>query len=154
MRSTFNVGSLLRTAEGLGVSKVFLTGYTPYPKKPDDERLPHISQKLDSQIKKTALGAEAMIDWEYKENIYDVFAMLEQQEIEIIALEQTPSAVPIQEFHPMDKTAIVLGTEVTGIPEQILRVIPAHVVLPMFGKKESFNVIQAAAMALYDLRFR
>jgi 23S rRNA (guanosine2251-2'-O)-methyltransferase len=59
LRSCHNVGSLLRTAEGLGISKVYLTGYTPYPIPTDSEdgRLPHEARKLHKQIQKTALGA-------------------------------------------------------------------------------------------------
>lgn len=154
MRSTFNVGSLLRTAEGLGVKKVYLTGYTPYPAQVNDTRLPHIAQKLDTQITKTALGAEKLVDWEYQESITEVLARLLAQDIQILALEQTATAIPLKEFTPPEKIAILLGTEVTGIPDDILRTVPTHIVIPMFGKKESFNVVQAAAMILYDLRFR
>jgi 23S rRNA (guanosine2251-2'-O)-methyltransferase len=56
LRSTHNVGSILRTAEGLGVTEVYLTGYTPYPETPNDERLPHLARKIQAQIQKTALG--------------------------------------------------------------------------------------------------
>jgi 23S rRNA (guanosine2251-2'-O)-methyltransferase len=56
LRSTHNVGSLLRTAEGLGLNHVYLSGYTPYPKQAEDSRLPHLVDKLDRQIQKTSLG--------------------------------------------------------------------------------------------------
>lgn len=154
MRSTFNVGSLLRTAEGLGVKKVYLTGYTPYPVQLNDTRLPHISKKLDAQISKTALGAERTLAWEYYEDIQEAMTILHDEQISIVALEQTDSAVALPDFQPSEKLALLLGTEVTGIPETILDQVPLQVFIPMFGQKESFNVVQAAAMALYDFRFR
>jgi 23S rRNA (guanosine2251-2'-O)-methyltransferase len=58
IRSTHNVGSLMRSADGFGVKHIYLTGYTPYPKKENDQRLPHIYEKMTKQINKTALGAE------------------------------------------------------------------------------------------------
>src|SRR5579885_2599476 len=65
LRSTHNIGSLLRTADGLGVEKVFITGYSPYPLMARDDRLPHLAQKLDRDIHKTALGAEQSVAWEH-----------------------------------------------------------------------------------------
>ncbi len=64
IRSTHNVGSLFRTAEGFGVNKIILSGYSPYPKVQNDPRLPHIYEKLTDQIHKTALGAEEMVPFE------------------------------------------------------------------------------------------
>lgn len=154
IRSTFNVGSLLRTAEGLGVEKVFLTGYTPYPAHSGDQRLPHISQKLNKQISKTALGAEKLVSWEYIHDVRQVLKQLDEDNIQIVALEQTDRAVTLKEFSAKDKVAIVLGTEVSGLPKDILVAITDHALIPMYGRKESFNVVSAAAMALYDLRFR
>lgn len=153
MRSAFNVGSLFRTAEGLGVKKIFLTGYTPYPGSDDDKRLPHLSAKLDAQIDKTALGATKTQPWEYIENIDDVIDDLTKKGVQVVALEQTGRAVAITEFKAPDKVALVLGTEVTGLPKEVLDIIGAHIEIPMYGNKESFNVVQAAAMALFELRF-
>jgi len=154
MRSTHNVGSLLRTAEGLGVSKVYLTGYTPYPKREDDTRLPHVADKLDRAITKTALGAEKQIAWEYQEDIFTVLSRLKEDSFTICALEQTKDARDITGYTAPAKCAVLLGTEVTGIPEELLNQCDQALVIPMFGKKESFNVVQAAAMAMFFLRFQ
>jgi 23S rRNA (guanosine2251-2'-O)-methyltransferase len=72
VRSTHNVGSLLRSADGFGINQVILTGYSPYPKKVGDERLPHISEKITRQINKTALGAELTIPWSNSQDITGV----------------------------------------------------------------------------------
>ncbi|MDB5164506.1 MAG: hypothetical protein JWL89_132 [Candidatus Saccharibacteria bacterium] len=153
LRSTHNVGSLLRTAEGLGVTKVFLTGYTPYPLTPNDTRLPHLAQKLDKQIAKTALDAEKTLEWEHVEDISDVFNNLKKDGYQIAALEQTPASIPLPDFKSPDKIAIILGREVEGLEPEILALCDTALEIPMFGQKESFNVVQAAAIALYHLRF-
>ncbi|MDQ3123300.1 MAG: TrmH family RNA methyltransferase [bacterium] len=154
MRSTFNVGSLMRTAEGLGVKKVYLTGYTPYPLQINDNRLPHIAAKLDVQIKKTSLGAEKSLEWEYIEDINKVLSILSRQGFEIAALEQSDKSISLPDFTPSPKLTLLLGTEVTGLPKNILDSIPLHIEIPMQGKKESFNVVIAAAIALYHCRFK
>ena len=153
LRSTHNIGSLLRTAEGLGITKLYITGYSPYPIHEHDVRLPHIAQKLDAAIHKTALEAEKLIDWEYVEDVFTVLSLLKGDGYTLCALEQTPSAVSLPDFKVPDKCALLLGSEVTGVPPELLEIIETHLVIPMYGKKESFNVVQAAAMALYHFRF-
>lgn len=153
IRSTHNVGSLLRTADGLGVQKVYLTGYTPYPQSTHDERLPHIAQKLHQQIHKTALGAEDTLPWEHATDIATVFTQLKNDGYTLAAVEQQESAVSLPTYAAPDKVALVVGREVEGIEPEVLIQCDAVLQIPMFGKKESFNVVQAAAMALYHCRF-
>jgi tRNA G18 (ribose-2'-O)-methylase SpoU len=153
LRSTHNVGSLLRTAEGLGVEKVHFTGYTPYPKQAHDDRLPHIADKLDQQIHKTALDAEKLVPWEHHVDIEAVLKELRANEYTITAIEQANRAVPMPEWQPTAKVALIVGREVEGIEPEVLELADVLVEVPMFGKKESFNVVQAAAMALYHCRF-
>jgi 23S rRNA (guanosine2251-2'-O)-methyltransferase len=153
VRSCHNVGSLLRTAEGLGVAKVWLTGYTPYPMIEGDDRLPHLAQKIHKQIQKTALGAEISQAWEQSSDIEEVINDLSGRGFMIAALEQTPGSVSLPKIRPPEKIAILLGQEVEGLSPQLLALAHTHLEIPMFGKKESFNVVQAAAMALYHCRF-
>jgi 23S rRNA (guanosine2251-2'-O)-methyltransferase len=154
MRSTFNVGSLLRTAEGMGVKKVYLTGYTPYPLCKSDNRLPHIAIKLHDQIVKTSLGAEKSLPWHHADDIFPLLRSLEQEGYQLAALEQSAFSTPLPTFHPTQKIALLLGTEVTGLPAQLLEAVPLHLEIPMSGKKESFNVVIAAAMALYHFHYK
>lgn len=153
LRSCHNVGSLLRTAEGLDVS-VILSGYTPYPKLKNDIRLPHEIRKISRQIHKTALGAEETVHWERIESISDATQRLRQEGFVITALEQDGRSIPLSEFDPPDKLAVIVGREVEGIEQEILSLCDGILEIPMFGNKESFNVVQAAAMALYHARFR
>jgi tRNA G18 (ribose-2'-O)-methylase SpoU len=151
LRSAHNVGSLLRTAEGLGVKKVFLTGYSPYPVQENDSRLPHLAQKIDKQIAKTALGAEKSLGT--KSDISEVLTELKQHGYSIAAIEQAPNSVSLPKFKPPQKIALIAGREVEGIEPEVLALCDTVLEIPMFGKKESFNVVQAAAMILYHCRF-
>lgn len=153
LRSAHNVGSLLRTAEGLGVDKVYLTGYSPYPQSADDSRLPHLAAKIHTQIKKTALDAEQQIDWQHSEDIKSVIAELHGQGYVVAAIEQAANSTKLPDYAPPDKLALIIGREVEGIEKEVLALCDVVLEIPMFGKKESFNVVQAAAMALYHCRF-
>lgn len=153
VRSCHNVGSLLRTAEGLGVSQVILTGYTPYPLAPNDTRLPHLAAKIHRQIQKTALGAEQQQPWQHYEDIAETLTALRAQGYTIATIEQASNAVRLPDFRPPNKLALIVGREVEGIEPEVLALSDYILEIPMFGKKESFNVVQAAAMVLYHVRF-
>src|SRR5689334_15600463 len=100
LRSSHNVGSLLRTADGLGIHKIYLTGYTPYPRNEDDERMPHIARKVHKQISKTALGAEETVSWENVEDVFSLFTKLKNEGYTVAALEQTPNSTLLPSFAP------------------------------------------------------
>ena len=154
IRSTHNVGSLLRTCEGLGVQHVYFTGYTPYPELAEgDPRLPHIARKLAAQITKTALGAETLVSWSHADDVAACIRQLKAEGYQVAALEQAADSTPLPDFTPPDKVALLLGREVEGIAPELLKLCDTSLEIPMFGRKESFNVVQAAAMALYVLRF-
>lgn len=154
LRSTHNIGSLLRTSDGLGVGKVYLSGYSPYPLLPSDNRLPHLAAKIDRQIAKTALGAEKFVDWQHVEDIFELIQNLKSQGFIVAALEQASNSVKLPEFKSPGKVALIVGREVEGIEPEVLAKCDIIVEIPMFGSKESFNVVQAAAMALYQLTFK
>jgi 23S rRNA (guanosine2251-2'-O)-methyltransferase len=153
VRSAHNVGSMLRSADGFGVAKVYMTGYSPYPPAPNDERLPHISQRMARAIHKTALGAENTLDWEPADDINALIASLAENKFHIAALEQTDSAIDLNGYHTPDRIALIVGNEVTGIDQALLAATNVHLQIPMRGNKESLNVASAAAVALYHLRY-
>jgi 23S rRNA (guanosine2251-2'-O)-methyltransferase len=152
VRSAHNVGSILRTADGLGVAKVYLSGYTPYPAHKDDSRLPHIRTKIDARIHKTALGAEDTVAWKQVSDIKQLLADLKVRGYEVVALEQTGAAEPIGVISDLEKVALIVGSEVGGLDETVLGIAKRHVMIPMSGRKESFNVAIAAAIAIYHLK--
>jgi 23S rRNA (guanosine2251-2'-O)-methyltransferase len=153
LRSCHNVGSLLRTAEGLGVELVVLSGYTPYPAVQNDIRLPHEAARITRQIQKTALGAEATQQWVHKHTAFEAIELLQQKGYRVAAVEQDPSSVALPKFLPSEKIALLVGREVDGIEPEVLALCDDIVEIPMYGTKESFNVVQAAAMAMYHCRF-
>jgi 23S rRNA (guanosine2251-2'-O)-methyltransferase len=151
IRSTHNVGAIFRTSEGFGVSKIILSGYTPYPYMKNDTRLPHISNKLTAQIHKTALGAEEIVPFEYQE--VPNFEPLRRNGFRIVGLEQDNSSIALMDYKPYEKTALLLGEEVEGIADTLKQECDDLIEIPMEGKKESFNVSVATGIALYALRF-
>ena len=153
LRSSHNAGSLLRTAEGLGVDQVFLTGYSPYPLHAGDSRLPHIARKVSAQISKTALGAEDLVAWRHEDNLMPVLDSLKQEGYVICAVEQDKTSIKLPDFKPPEKLVLIVGREVEGLEPEIIAACDHVLEIPMFGHKESFNVVQAAAIAMYHCRF-
>ena len=148
IRSTHNVGSIFRTAEGFGIERIIITGYTPYPTFVGDSRLPHLAQKITKQIHKTALDAESSVPFEYHDKL---LTWLDNNTLPMVALEQDPSSQKISDFNPPSEFVLVLGEEVEGIPDELLSHCQSIIEIPMHGKKESFNVSVAAGIALFAL---
>jgi len=152
IRSTHNIGAIFRTCEGFGVTKIILSGYSPYPSLPsDDPRLPHIAEKLTSQIHKTALDAEMMVPFEYSET--PDLATLRQDGYRIVGLEQDDTSVILNEYSAPEKIALLLGEEVHGLTNELRESCDDLIEIPMVGKKESFNVSVACGIALYGLNY-
>lgn len=148
IRSTHNVGSIFRSADGFGVNKIILTGYTPHPTYPGDARLPHLAEKISRQINKTALGATSSVPFEYHDNL---LTWLSTNTLPIVGLEQSPNSILLGDFTPPEELVLVLGEEVEGIPKDLFDACDYIVEIPMRGAKESFNVSVAAGIALYAL---
>ncbi len=153
VRSAHNVGSMLRTADGLGISEVYLCGYTPYPLSSSDNRLPHLAAKTSRQIHKTALGAESSVIWRHQTDIKKTLGQLQAQGYKLVALEQTDKAIKLSALRPVGKIALIVGSEIGGLPHAVLDLCDSHAYIPMSGEKESFNVAVAAAIALYHLKY-
>jgi 23S rRNA (guanosine2251-2'-O)-methyltransferase len=151
IRSTHNVGSIFRTCEGFGVQKLLLSGYTPYPTVDKDDRLPHISSKLTSQIQKTALGAESIVPFRHITELHAELAGIKAQGFRVVALEQHPNSIKVHDYIATDKICLVLGEEVEGVNDALLAECDDIIEIDMSGKKESFNVSVAAGIALYAL---
>lgn len=149
IRSTHNVGSIFRTAEGLGVERLILSGYTPYPRLEGDSRLPHIADKLTKQISKTALGAENLVPFSHQ--AAPDIASLRHQGYRIVGLEQADRSISLPDYRPSGKIALILGEEVEGISQELIDQCDDILEIPMRGQKESFNVSVATGIALFHL---
>ncbi len=143
IRSAHNVGAIFRTADGAGVDKIYLTGYTPAPvdqfKRPNGE------------IKKTALGAEETVAWEKQEDISELITELKKSGVQIWALEQADKSVNYREVKLTAPMALIVGNETEGIEPEILNLCDQVIEIPMRGIKESLNVAVATGIALFHL---
>jgi len=139
IRSRENVGSIFRTADGAGVSKIYLCGITPQPPHP--------------KIEKASLGAENFVPYEYIRNTWRVVTALKKDGVAILGLEQAKDSVNLFNFKLSGNKswAIIVGNEVNGISPKILKYCDKVVEIPMSGKKESLNVSVAVGVALYQL---
>ncbi len=142
IRSTFNVGSIFRTADGAGVSHIYLSGITPTPDHP--------------KVGKTALGAESTVPWTQVWNSAALVNEQKQQGTLVWALEGGPGSLSIYNAldHSMDQNILlVVGNEISGVDPGVLSLCDQGVFLPMLGKKESLNVSVAFGIAVYTLQF-
>ena len=138
IRSLYNVGSIFRTADGVGLEKLWLCGITGIPP--------------DNQISKTALGAEKGVPWEYGRHAVDVMKKLKEQGYQIVLLEQTAESIPYEEFKPEGPVCLVAGNEVTGVSDELLKYSDAAVEIEMAGQKNSLNVTVAFGVVAYHIR--
>lgn len=141
IRSAYNVGAIFRTADGAGVSKIFLVGYTPTPL----DRFGRIQQ----EIEKTSLGASEVIPWEQHQLSRGVIDKLKAEGVEVVAVEQSANAKPLREFNVPEKVVYILGNEVDGVSAETALASDTIVEIPMLGTKESLNVSVAAGIVLY-----
>ena len=133
---------MFRTADGAGVSRIILSGYTPAPIE---------KGKARPDIAKVALGAEISIPWKQVSSAVEALAELKAEGYTILALEKTDGAVSLFEYISPEKFALFVGNEVDGVPPEVLALCDEVVAIPMRGIKESLNVSVAAGIALYEL---
>ncbi len=143
IRSVENVGAMFRTADAAGIDKIYLTGTSPAP-------LDRFGRKR-KDIAKSALGAEEFVAWEYKKSILPLLTKIKKDGFNIIAIEQDPKSVDYRKVKLKNRNAFIVGTEVTGIPQNILKKCDVIAEIPMRGKKESLNVSVALGVALFRM---
>lgn len=138
IRSRENVGSIFRTADAVGVSKIYLCGITPCP--------PH------EKIAKASLGAENSMVWEYIKDTWRLVDILKKEGYNVVALEQVEESVGILKYKPKFPLALVMGNEVNGVSKSVLDRVDKKIFIPMYGQKESLNVSVATGVALYLIK--
>ncbi len=144
IRSAHNVGSVFRSADGAGVSKIFLTGYTPAP-------IDRFGRGRE-EILKTSLGATHTVSYEVVPDIRTLITHLAAEGVTLVAVEQTPRAVPYTSYTPTGDIAYIFGNEITGVESEILPHASVHIQIPMSGMKESLNVSVCAGIILFYTR--
>jgi 23S rRNA (guanosine2251-2'-O)-methyltransferase len=143
IRSALNVGAIFRTADSAGIDKIYLTGYTPTP----TDRF----GKKRKDLAKSALGAEDFVLWEQKKNLLALILKLKKEGYFIIAVEQAKNSVDYKKVKLKKKNAFIVGTEISGLPKNILEKCDVIAEIPMKGKKESLNVSVACGIALFRI---
>ena len=141
IRSAYNVGAIFRTADASGVDKIFLIGHTPSP----IDRF----GRVQTEIQKTSLGASDFIAWEHAETATELLTQLQAEGVQVVVVEQDAESVSIADFTEPSAVLYVLGNEVTGVSQEVLRLADIILELPMLGQKESLNVSVTAGIVLY-----
>ncbi len=145
LRSVYNVGSIFRTSNAVGIGKIYLCGTTPTPlDKKGDKR---------KDFAKVALGAEDTVEWEYAESTFECVKKLKDENYYVIALEQDSKSVDYKklDIEGKEKITFVVGNEVDGVVKEILDQSDVVVEIPMLGTKESLNVTIAFGVAVYRI---
>jgi tRNA G18 (ribose-2'-O)-methylase SpoU len=143
IRSAENVGAIFRTADAVGIQKIFLVGTTPAP----IDRF----GRSRKDIAKAALGAEKTIEWEHLKTASAMLRKLRKEDFYIVAIEQSPKAIDYKKVKTQSKTTFIVGNEVSGIPKNILESADVIAEIPQRGIKESLNVATATGIALFRI---
>lgn len=143
IRSVHNVGSIFRTCDGAGVSKLYLCGVTPAPV----DRF----GRIRSDMAKVALGAETHVPWEHESDTGACMERLKKEGVRIVAVEQDERAIDFKTFSVVGPTAFVFGEETRGLSRETLDAADTSIEIPMFGQKESLNVSVAAGIVLFGI---
>lgn len=145
VRSVYNVGSIFRTANAVGIEKIYLCGITPIPLDKKGIRR--------KDFAKVALGAEDTVEWEYVESTMECLRKLKAENVFIIGIEQDEAAVDYKSVSVdgKEKIAFLIGAEVEGINKETLGACDVIAEIPMLGTKESLNVTIAFGIAIYRI---
>lgn len=143
IRSAQNVGAIFRTAEAIGISKIYLTGYTPCPIDKFN--------RVRNDIAKSALGAEKYIPWEQEKSLLTLINKLKKENYKIVAIEQDKKAVDYKKVPIFSKIVFIVGNENKGLPKNVLNKCDYIAEIPMKGKKESLNVSVATGVVLFRI---
>jgi 23S rRNA (guanosine2251-2'-O)-methyltransferase len=139
IRSAWNAGSILRSADGFGFTHAYFCGITPTPQV--------------AAVRKTALGAEEFITWSHHHNSIKLVQGLKKEGWILLALEDNPRAIALSKGKKIkaEKTALIVGSEITGVDPELLDLADQILYIPMSGQKRSFNVANAFSIAAYAL---
>ena len=145
IRSTFNVGSIFRTADALGAGQIILGGTTPAP-------VDRFGRER-ADIAKVSLGAEKTVAWKYTDNVLNEIKKLKKAGYQIIAIEQATNSLDYKKIKLAKnaKVVFVMGAEVEGVSKQILKIADVIAEIPMLGQKESLNVSVSFGVALFRI---
>ncbi|MBD3225727.1 MAG: TrmH family RNA methyltransferase [Caldithrix sp.] len=140
IRSMHNVGSIFRTSDGVRLKHLFLTGFTPTPPR--------------KEIDKTALGATDSVPWSYEKDGTKILRQLKKKEINLVVVEHTNKSIPYTDVNYEFPMCLIMGNEVEGISQEIIKQADVAVDIPMLGMKQSLNVSVAYGIIIYHILSR
>lgn len=143
IRSTHNVGSIFRTSDAVGVSRIYISGFSPTPK--DKYGRPR------KDVAKVSLGAENTIPWEYVESPFTLIKKFKKEGYEVVGLEQSDKSVDYKKFKSKKPILFIVGSEVEGMSTKMLDLCDSIIEIPMLGDKESLNVSVAFGVAIFRI---
>lgn len=146
IRSLENVGLFFRLADALLIEKVYLTGYTGYPRMENDSREERIVRHAEAEINKTAIKLVPFVPWEHQENILSTLSHLTSLNTQIVGVEQTNESVDYRKAEYKFPLALIFGHERTGVEDELLDKCDFVVHIPMLGMGNSHNVATSAAI--------
>jgi tRNA G18 (ribose-2'-O)-methylase SpoU len=142
VRSAWNVGSILRSADGFGFTHAYLCGITPAADR--------------EAVTKTSLGAENSVPWTYHKDAVGLVEGLKAEGWKVYALEEDERALDIKDLQNTisadDPELLIVGNEVTGVDPELLDLCDQIFYIPMRGEKRSLNVTIAFGVAAFALR--
>lgn len=143
IRSLYNVGSIFRTAEGLGVKKIFLCGVSG---------IERINNKifLHTKVLKTALEG-INIPWEFEANTENLIRKLKAKNIQIVIAERVNNSTRYTDVKYDYPLCLVMGNEIKGISETIIKLADLIVEIPMLGQGKSLNVAVCAGIIVSEI---
>ena len=138
VRSLHNVGSVFRTADAFLIEKICLCGITACPP--------------NTEIHKTALGAENTVEWHYYEDVCDALKKLKSEGYKLLAVEQAEGSILLHDFIPeqQEKYAVIFGNEVKGVSQAAIDMCDNCIEIPQFGTKHSLNVSVTSGIVIWD----
>ena len=141
IRSAHNVGSAFRTCDSFKADKLWLCGICATPPS--------------AEIRKTALGAEESVPWEYSGSTLDVVNKLKSEGYTVVSVEQTVNSVSLENFSPSASSgdsqyAFIFGNEVDGVSQEVVDASDFSLEIPQFGTKHSLNVSVAIGVVLWQ----
>ncbi len=129
IRSPFNVGSIFRTSDSFGVSKILISPGTASPQH--------------RRAQRTAMGCTETVPWEISECI-------QKKDQKVFALEL--NGTPLNQFKFPDKGIVIIGSEELGVSPECMATADSsmgRVSIPMAGTKGSINVSVAFGILMY-----
>lgn len=130
-----NIGALLRTADALGIQTVFI--------------IDSVLDRYNPNIIRSSTGA-VFLDQLYMLSTTEALQFLRDRHYQIIAAAVDGEFV-LTEMTFTTQTAVILGSEDTGLPAEWQSAAAARVRIPMRGKlTDSLNVSVSGAMFLYE----